>query len=523
MKMNRVINNIFLIAFVLFVLSCSSNKNMTNERDLPKLTGVTIRNLGYNVNTEYDDYGPAISGNAKMLYFTSTRPNPYSTKPGDEDIWYCTRSADGWKQARNLGAPVNSKGNQGLSAFQPDGHYIYIAMDTKERDDGYGNLDIYYSKFDGNKWTETKNMGPDVNSPWWDSQPTISSDGRMLIFSSNRPGGFGKSDLWVSIQNDSGKWSKPINLGASINSSDDEFAPFLTLDNKTLYFSSTGKPNFGGKDIFVSQYDDGTWSPRQNLGSPYNSEEDDFLMSVPAANDTAYFCSNRPGTVGGLDIWLAFPPPKYQPVVVAVTGIVSEFNSKPKKFIEADMVIKDLNENKIVSEFKSNAVTGEYYIILTRGRNYGITAKATGYLFFTNHFEIPADATFKELRKDIELFPIRGDRPSVRLMVFFDYDKATLRPESFADLQNAIDFLQKNPNIHIEIAGHTDKRGTDEYNDKLSQERATSVASYIITNGKIDPMRVRPVGYGKRKLIFDGDTEEIHQVNRRVEMVLIKY
>jgi outer membrane protein OmpA-like peptidoglycan-associated protein len=273
------------------------------------------------------------------------------------------------------------------------------------------------------------------------------------------------------------------------------------------------------------------WSEKKNIGSPYNSDKDDFSIIFPASNDTAYFASNRAGSIdGSFDLWLAIPPPKakYQPaVVVAVTGIVSEFGSKPKKFVEADLIIKDLATDTIVSQFKSNSANGKYYVVLNRGKNYGITAKATGYLFHSSQFEIPADANYKEYQKDIELFPLKGEKPdekpSVKLMVFFDYDKATLRPESHTDLNNAIEFLQKNPNVSVTIAGHTDKRGSDEYNDNLSQERANSVKAYILVNGNIDPSRVNAVGYGKRKLLLWGDTEEIHQANRRVMMVLDKY
>jgi outer membrane protein OmpA-like peptidoglycan-associated protein len=527
----------FIITFLL--ISCSASKdttqnvNIREKADL-KITlndNVVFKNLGPNINTEADEYAPAITGNGKILYFTSTRPNRFSDKPGDEDIWYSIKENDKWGPAQNLGFPINDKGNQATTAIQPDGQYVYFAL--PEREDGYGNFDLYYSKLEGIRWSTPKNLGPVVNSPYWDHNPTISSDGRTLIFASNRPGGYGNSDLWMTTKDNEGNWSKPVNLGPNINTSDREMAPFLSMDNKTLYFSSNAEPSVGGFDIFVSQFNNGEWSPKRNIGEPYNSPKDEFFITIPAANDTAYISSNREGSIGNsLDIWLAVPPPiksvSFQPVVIAVTGIVSEFNSKPLKPIEATLTIKDLSNDSTIAEFMSNSATGQYYIILTRGRNYGITAKAPGYLFYSTQFEIPKDAKYEELRKDIQLFPLKGsgttgDKPAVRLMVFFDYDKATLRPESFTDLNNAIEFLKSNPQISVEIAGHTDKRGTDEYNDRLSQDRAGSVASYIVVNGKIDPARVKPMGYGKRKLLFQGETEEIHQANRRVEMVLIKY
>jgi outer membrane protein OmpA-like peptidoglycan-associated protein len=528
MKLKYIVISFLLI----FLWGCSSTKPLVDNAKLIKPVienGIMVQNAGHYINTEYDEYSPAITGDGKILYFTSNRPNPSSAKSGDEDIWYSYKDANGWSFPANLGTPINSIGNQGQTSFQPDGQYVYFVL--PERKDGFGNFDIYYSYLQGSVWSEPKNIGNVINSEWWDSQPAISSDGRILIFASNRPGGFGGSDLWMSIKDVSGSWTKPFNLGPNINTTEDEVSPFLALDNMTLYFSSKADPSLGGFDIFTSQFTNGMWSEKKNIGSPYNSEKDDFSIIFPASSDTAYLASNRSGSIdGSLDIWMAVPPPKakYQPaVVVAVTGIVSEFNSKPKRFIEADLIIKDLSTDTIISQFKSNSANGKYYVVLSRGKNYGITAKAPGYLFHSSQFEIPANAEYKEYKKDIELFPLKGEKPtekpSVRLMVFFDYDKADLRPESYTDLNNAIEFLQANPNVYVTIAGHTDKRGSDEYNDKLSQERSNSVASYIIVKGSIDPNRVKPVGFGKRKLLFEGDTEEIHQANRRVIMVLEKY
>ena len=529
----KVYHSFLFIAIAGFIFACSSDKGAFEQSEIettiPLNKNVLIENLGSRINTVADEYAPAITGNGKILYFTSTRPNHFSNKVGEESIWYAVKENDEWSRPINLRFPTDGRWNQGTTAIQPDGQYVYFALQTDGRNDGYGNFDLYYSKLEGTTWLSPKNLGPNTNSQYWDHNPTISSDGRTLIFASNRPGGFGGTDLWLTRKDDDGEWGKAVNLGSTINSSADEMAPFLALDNKTLYFSSNGKPTVGGFDIFVSQYVNGGWSYRRNVGTPYNSPKDEYFITIPATNNTAYITSNREGSIGkSLDIWMAVPPPKAtEQTVVAVTGIVSEFNSQPEKHIGATLTISDLSNENIVAEFESNSVTGEYYIVLPTGKNYGVTVKATNYLFYSSQFEIPLNAKYEEIRKDIKLFPLKksttNDKPTVRLMVFFDYDKATLRPESFTDLKNAIDFLRDNPQVYVEIAGHTDKRGTDDYNDKLSQDRAGSVASYIVINGNIDPERVKPVGYGKRKPLFNGDTEEIHQVNRRVEMVLIKY
>ena len=528
------------IALAVLLYACSGNKETFNqdgrETDIPLNENVVIKNLR-SINTEANEYAPAITGNGKILYFTSTRPNLFSSKIGDESIWYSAKDGDDWGVPMNLRFPTDGKWHQGTTAIQPDGQYVYFALQTEGRNDGYGNFDLYYSKLEGTKWADPKNLGEFVNSSYWDHNPTISSDGRTLIFASNRPGGFGGTDLWITKKDDNGNWSRPLNLGSNINSSSDEMAPFIALDNKTLYFSSNGKPSVGGFDIFISQYSTDGWSRRRNIGRPYNSPQDEYFITIPAANDTAYMSSNREGSINkSLDIWMIVPPPlkpvkQEQPVptVVAVTGIVSEFNAKPEKPVGATLTITDLSNQVVVAEFESNSVTGEYYIVLPAGKNYGVTAKAPGYLFYSSQFEIPLDAKYEEIKRDIKLFPLKtegttvSEKPTVRLMVFFDYNKATLRPESHTDLKNAIEFLQANPQVYVEIAGHTDRRGTDEYNDNLSQDRAGSVASYIVINGTIDPERVKPIGYGKRNLLFNGDTEEIHQANRRVEMVLLKY
>ena len=527
------------ISLAFLFSACSSNTGTFNqderETTIVLNENVVVQNLGSKINTRADEYAPAITGNGKILYFTSTRPNHFSDKIGKESIWYSIKEGNEWGEPINLRFLTDGRWTPATTAIQPDGQYVYFALETNGRDDGYGSFDLYYSKLEGTNWSEPRNLGPVVNSHYWDHNPTISSDGRTLIFSSTRSGGFGKKDLWMTRKDDNGEWGRPVNLGGTINSSADEQAPFLALDNRTLYFSSNGKPTVGGFDIFVSQYSSGGWSYRRNVGKPYNSPKDEYFITIPAANDTAYISSNREGSINNsLDLWMVVPPPikleeEPAPTVVAVTGIVSEFNAQPEKPIGATLTITDLSNNEMVAEFESNSATGEYYIVLPAGKNYGVTAKAPGYLFYSSQFEIPFDAKYEEIRKDIKLFPLKtagtteSDKPTVRLMVFFDYDKATLRPESFTDLNNAIEFLKDNPQVYVEIAGHTDKRGTDEYNDKLSQDRSGSVASYIVVNGYIDPERVKPVGYGKRKLLFNGDTEEIHQANRRVEMVLIKY
>ena len=528
-----------LVTLAILFSACSGNRGAFDqdgrETTIPLNDNVVLRNV-VGINTEADEYAPAIIGNGKILYFTSTRPNYFSNKAGDESIWYSIKEGNDWGAPRNLRLPIDGKWKQGTTAISPDGQYVYFALQTDGKVDGYGNFDLYYSKIEGTSWSHPINLGATVNSVYWDHNPTISSDGKTLIFASNRPGGFGNIDLWMTKKDEDGNWGKPHNLGAAINTSADEMAPFLALDNRTLYFSSNGKPTVGGFDIFVSQYSGGGWSYRRNVGRPYNSQKDEYFITIPAANDTAYIASNREGSIhGSLDIWMVVPPPlkavskQLPPAVVTVTGKVSEFNARPEKPVGATLTVTDLGSKNTVADFESNSVTGDYYIVLPSGKNYGLTVKAPGYLYHSSQFHVPDDAQYEEIIKDIKLFPLKtegtteSDKPTVRLMVFFDYDKATLRPESYTDLKNAIEFLKDNPNIYAEISGHTDRRGTDEYNDKLSQDRAGSVASYIVVNGHIDPARVKPVGYGKRSLLFNGDTEEIHQANRRVEMVLIKY
>jgi len=479
---------------------------------VPHHSEVVVENLGPNVNSPYDDFSPTITADGKILYFTSTRPLSDGTN-NQQDFWF-SRIRDGnWSMAENVGAPVNTPENEGSPSIAPDGQTIYFAA---QRPDSYGSMDIYVADLRGTRWSNPRNLGPNVNTEYWESQPSIASDGRTLYFVSDRPGGYGGTDIWVTVRSLSGEWSQPTNLGPEVNTAGDEASPFIAADGKTLYFSSNGHPGMGGLDMFVTRWDKDHWTTPVNMGTPLNSEGDDRFYSLPASGRTVYFSSDRPGGFGGLDIYAAYPNPFPPGGVTTVAGVVTD--ARTGRPLGADITLEDLESGEVVAKFQSNDVTGEYLVVLPAGRHYGVTAEAPDHLFYSDRFDVPVDAAYKEVRKDIQLDPLVG---TVRLNVFFDFDKSNLKKESIPELKRAVRLMQQYPKMVVEVAGHTDSVGNDQYNQRLSEARANAVRTYLIQQG-IEPSRVIAKGYGRTKPVASNATEEGRARNRRVEFHVLK-
>lgn len=233
------------------------------------------RSVGDSVNTSLDEYWPSVTGDGQELIFTREvkRANNYG-RDRQEDF-YISRWKDGfWGTPRNAGAPLNTAGNEGAQSIASDGRSMYFT--ACDRNDGHGRCDIYYSLFDGSRWTPGINVGSPVNSQYWESQPSISANGKMLFFVSNRPGGMGGMDIWYSVKKGNGKWSSPVNLGKKINTPGDEFSPFIYFNGKNLYFSSNGRETFGGFDIYSTTMNrDTTFTDPVNLGPAVNTPSDE--------------------------------------------------------------------------------------------------------------------------------------------------------------------------------------------------------------------------------------------------------
>ena len=255
------------------------------------------------------------------------------------------------------------------------------------------------------------------------------------------------------------------------------------------------------------------WTSPQHIGTPINSEYDDYFCSLRLNSDDLYFASNRPGGSGDLDIYLAVPNPLPPSGVTTVIGQVTD--SRSDSPVGAALTVRDVASNKIMSTFYSDEVDGNYVAVLQPGKSYIITSEAPGYLFYSERFDVPADSENDMIRKDISM-----TRDIVRLLVYFDFDKATLQPASYIDLDRAVDWLKANATVKVELAGHTDNVGTRDYNKKLSQDRAQSVLDYLVQKG-VSPPRLSARGYGMESPIATNDTDEGRALNRRVEFRVV--
>jgi outer membrane protein OmpA-like peptidoglycan-associated protein len=479
-------------------------------------------NLGDSVNSELNEYWPSLSVDEQLLMFTVMLPvNPeYGLAPlhMQEDFFYSRRLDDTWSKRVNAGAPLNTPDNEGAHTMTADGRILYFT--ACNRRDGKGQCDIYRSLWQDGRWSVPQNLGDPVNTVYSEKHPTISADGRTLLFTSNRPGGLGSYDIWMSVRSGN-RWSQPVNLGDSVNTAGLEQSPFLHPDQRSLYFSSTGWPGMGQGDLFFSRLGQGgNWSRPVNLGYPINTYNDEIGLTVNALGNRAYFASDRESGTD-TDIYSFELPSEVRPVLVSyLTGRV--FDSRNMKGLGAVIQLIDLETEKVVMETASEEGEGGYLVPLPTDRDYALNVSAEGYLFYSGHFsfrgEHPREQPF---RMDISLERIVIGSSVVLNNIFFDTDSYRLLPASMAELNKVVGFLRDNPQLAVEIGGHTDNTGTPDYNQELSEKRAAAVVDYLTAEG-IAPERLNPEGYGEREPVADNGTEEGRALNRRTELKITR-
>jgi len=528
-----------------YIKECQFGKNM-----LAQPSRVFIDNLGASVNSQYDDYWPVISADESRLYFTSRRSGSTgnlvdaSTEQYYEDIYFSDNRNEYWNPAVNIGEPVNDIGHDAIVGRSPDGQTILIY-----RNIGKNGGDIYFSKLQGDRWSKPKALPKPINSQYHESSASYSYDGRRIYFVSNRPGGVGGKDIYYCELNEKGKWGEAINLGKKVNTRNNEIGVYLHADGVTLYFSSNGRIGMGNYDVYKTILKDGNWSKPINLGYPINTYDPDAFFTMAANGRHAYYSTIREGGLGGQDIYLiTFLGPEKPQVdntedqlismrQSAVTQDVMEAqiplaehhltllkgkitNSKNNKALEADIELIDNEKNIKLASFKSNSVSGSYIVSLPAGKNYGIIVKSDGYLFHSENFIVSDTSAYREVIINIALSPIAvGSK--VRLNnIFFAYQKAELSPSSQGELDRVLNLMKDYPKLKIEVSGHTDNVGSQEYNQTLSTQRAKAVADYLISKG-VKESRITFVGYGFEKPVADNNTEEGRKLNRRSEIKII--
>lgn len=534
---------------------------------------VFIDNIGTSINTEYPEYGVTLSADESIMMVTSKRPGStgfdvisekdikkeHQEEDYAEDIYMSTKNSDGtWKMVENMGKPINGPEHDATVNLSADG----MSLLMYNSDNGG---DLFESHLEGDKWSKPKNIGKPINSKYHDSHATYSPDKKRIYFVSSReednygiidpaspfPGK--THDIYYSDWNaEKEEWGDAKNIGPVINTPYNEAGVFMHPDGRTLYFSSEGHNSMGSYDIFKSVFDDktGQWSKPENLGYPVNGPDVDAFFVISANGRRGYFAANHADSEGEEDIYvITFLGPVKKAVLISEDNLLaSEKNPISQKIIEPKVAMNtakttilkgrtldemtgepvgssielvDNKKNKVVATFKSNTSTGKFLVSLPSGTNYGIAVKAEGYLFHSENFDLPDTAAYQEVEKDIYLKKVVVGKSIVLRNIFFDVAKSSLRSESTAELNRLVALMVENPSIRIEIGGHTDNVGSDEYNQKLSENRAKSVVDYLIENG-INKGRLEWKGYGEASPIAGNDTPEGRQQNRRTEFKIIK-
>lgn len=466
-------------------------------------------NLGPNVNSALSEYWPSLTADNKTLTFTFSDRK----KNSPEDLFYSKRVKNKWQLAKNIGSPINTEKSEGAQSVSADGRTMVFTACLRK--DGYGSCDIYISKKIGNKWTSPLNIGQPINSQYKETQPSLSSDGKSIYFVSTRLGGKGKFDIWLSKLQKNGRWSVPENLGDSINTKEDELAPFIHYDNKTLYFSSNGHVGMGGSDLFISRKKENeNWSSPKNLGYPINTYFNEESLIVTTDGTLGLFSSDMKGGIGQKDIYSFELYKEIQPnKTIFVKGLV--YHAITNSPLEAQIEISGLSDTNIFSTI-SDKINGGFLLCLSPGKNYALNIDKNGFLPYSDNFHLPdSNIVIK-----IPLQPIEKDKVFVLKNIFFDIDKYNLKPESFDELNRLISFLQKNKTLKVEIQGHTDSTGTKVHNQSLSANRAKSVYDYLIKK-KVSKIRLKYKGYASMQPIAKNDTEKGRAKNRRTAFKII--
>lgn len=475
-----------------------------------EMIGDTPENLGPNINTEYSEYLPIVTPDGETLYFVR---NDHPDGKGGEDIFVSVLDADGeWSKARNIGSPLNDKTHNGVNGVSQDGRNMLL----HDADKAIGFASTEYVD---NNWTNPQQLSiPFFYSQGGYSNGCLASGGKTILMSVKLDNSLGGNDLYVSHKTDFG-WSKPLNLGPTINTNVEESSVFLAADGETIYFASNGHSGYGGADIFMSHRLDDSWehwSEPDNLGSRINGPNDEQFYVIPASGDYVYYSSYNGDKKD--DIYrIGLPIDKRPKPVTLVRGNV--LNGKSRKPLAAVVHYEDLATGKELGTVKSDPITGSYKIILPSGRRYGFYAETPGYFSENTNVDLTEQHEYKTTTQGLTVVPIESGQTVPIRNVFFETGKTQLAAESSLELNRLVAIIQKHSNFSLEISGHTDDVGTDENNKSLSDKRANAVLKYLTSKG-VSANRVVAVGYGESKPLVPNDSEYNRSLNRRVEFTV---
>jgi len=512
-----------------------SNYPIIANIDLPDLLskGIVVEQLDKTVNSEFSELNPLLSPDGKTLYFSRrNHPENIGGVNDKEDIWYSEMGPDGkWMLAKNMGPQFNNEFPNfvnAVSSATPDGKAALLVLGNKYLDKGKMLAGVSISSNVGGTWTNPRpiNIEDDYN---YNEKANyfLANTRKTMIMSVEREDSKGGRDLYASFAKNDTTWTKPLNLGSIVNSVGEESAPFLASDDRTLYFSSNGFSGYGGNDVYVSKRLDDTWTnwtEPENMGPDINSKLDDLFFNIPSTSEYAYYSKGI--TEDNTDIFRVKLPMflSPEPIVIVKGKLIDAKTGQP---IGARIIYEDLTTGKEVGIAHTNPETGEYEIHLPGGKNYGFRAEAEGHLSENQNLDL------KDFKKDgvvankdillspIELAAIEQDATIVLNNIFFDFNKAVLKSESFPELNRIVDLMNQKGTMQVELAGHADATGPENYNLILSEQRAKAVGKYLAGKG-IAKERIVVVFYGESKPIDTNATPEGRKKNRRVEFKIVK-
>jgi len=496
-------------------------------------------NAGPGINTVHAEYYPSLTVDGKKIFFT--RALPYESNNIQEDFFTSNFSDNNWGNAIPMPLNVNSERNEGAPTVSANGRgLVFVACsdesgDYGENRKGKGSCDLFYTERIGNKWSNPVNIGGEINTYHWETQPSLSADGKTLYFIRGlrgRGADFRNSDIYVSRIGENGTWSAAERLPDIINTPYAEESVHIHPDGKTLYFASRGHAGLGGSDLYVSQIGaDGKWSKPKNLGYPINTLNDENSLIVAPQGNIAFFASDRAGGYGDLDIYLFELPKNLQPTsTYYFDGKV--FEAATLSPLGGHFTLKDIATGEVAIISDADPITGTFSVPLPSNRQYVIDVTFPGYAPTSLGFDLTYDENQTTYHLDIPMNPIGSGKENILQNIYFDLNSAKLRSESYVELNNLANFLRMNPSLTIELGGHTDTRGDATDNMKLSTERAKAVYDYLVQSEHIAAVRMSYRGYGELSPIIsdqeisalpsEEEKENAHQINRRTVYKIMK-
>lgn len=468
------------------------------------------QNLGDSINSAALEYYPSLTIDGKKMIFTRR-------KDQDEDFYESNFINGKWSKATSVGGKINTNFNEGAQNISQDGQWlIFTGCNYPE---GQGSCDLYIAyKTKTGGWTEPENLGRLINTDFWESSPSLSPDKKDLYFSSDRPGGYGGRDIWVSHRIN-GKWGRPENLGPTVNTDGDDASPFIHADNQTLYYNSNGFIGYGATDLYLTKkINDSTWGEPENLGYPINTIDDEGSLIVSSDGKTAYYASDGNESRGGLDLCTFQLREDIRAArTLWVKGKV--YDKKTNEGLPSAVELTDVDSRRVISKLQTDE-EGNYLITLPEGKDYAFNVNRKGYLFYSDNFSLIKNTPDSFFVVNIPLQPIEAGAAIVLKNIFFDVNKSELKPASTSELDKVVILLNDNPKLTIQISGHTDNVGKDADNLTLSVNRSKSVINYLISKG-VNAKRLTSKGFGATKPIAKNDTEEGRSQNRRTELNVV--